>query len=286
MSKEVHNRNAEIINTTLDVIGIHTDKEKILKFPKRFSIFVCILCSGTFSTAMYAALNATRSDEAIKVAAYFGGLSLLNSCIPYLWSRRQNMQTFITSVKNNVYTYTDECEIPVQYHWILQKKYSLKILLSVIVFIGFGFVVAGMSPVYGFYMTGRISPVYPAWYPWKQTTAHGFAMTIFTQLVTCFVVCSCYFSIEFILVFSVVEFLRQHKKLSSAIATIRSRTDKCVAQQILLENGTTPLEDLLKEMHFVNYKTSSFQISVRMKYNKAFGEKAIECVKHYQKLYE
>lgn len=245
--------NARKIRFVLTTLHIHMPAGKKLRLPIRFYTIISVLIFGLFGVFMFFVMNIEEPDEAVKFAAYFCSLIVINSTIIYLFVNRSGMRKMIRKIDDNVYTYADEREIQVKYDWLLERSASAVVIVAVALGTLSGFLVAGISPLYSVYVTKIITPyVFPSWYPWRDDTTLGFLMTLGTQMAICACACWGYIAIFLILTFSAFEFMRQYKRLTVALATLRSRTEKCV------NRGA--------------------------EYDQVYRGKVIECVKHHQEL--
>ncbi len=228
----------------------------------RISVVTGLLVCTLFSLSMYGIINRRSIEESIKTVTYMNStILMLLVNIKFLQLRKQ-IRIQLQKIDDNIFKYSNEREIEMTYEWFLDERHIGAIYRWILAYQVFGFALAGMAPFIGFLVGKNVSfLVYPGWTPWSTNGPFKFILTyVYQSLTASSVFWMLYLSQTFV-VFVVIEFLRQNKRLRAALSTLEDRTMK----QILRLSKCNP--------EYRNYQ-----------FNRIFANKLKECVRHHQEL--
>lgn len=229
---------------------------------------------------MFGITNRKYFEEAIIIAAFLGSMIIIDIAIPDTLRNKYKIRKFLKKMDKNIFTYSDEVDICVMYDEFMEDDYSWKLTTLVFCYVCFGFSLSGVSPFIGLYLTGRFKAViYPAWYPWKEDNLVAYTVSYFVQMYTSTCVFWSYFLFQMYAIHVLIEFLRQYRRLCTALKTIGDRTERCFLKRILVDGG-----NISGNVDLINYTHSGFSDSQRKIFNDIYREKLIDCVLHHQQL--
>lgn len=177
---------------------------------------------------------------------------------------KSSVRYVLSSLNSQVFKYPDEQDFHIDYDGYLSEMKSKRILLHVILFVMSGFVIAWLSPLTVYYLVGTVElHLYPQWVPWSLDTTLDKILAYSLQVPPFFIVFVIRNFTQLYFIFSLVEFLRQYKKLEYAIKTVNERSRRRV---LLTKTGKhmKEIEDL--------YYSEAFRLNLTM------------CIHHHQKI--
>lgn len=175
-------------------------------------------------------------------------------------------------IDQNVYRYPDESSTDYKISDTSKlNEYNFhKILLLIIGYEFFGFSLSLLSPLLAYLISGDFeTSMYPGWYPLYEKPALVM-ITSFLQLTGCFAAFWIYFVIQVFITSITIEFLRQYQRLAAVLLNVRQRTS----------------DEVFKKMGQDSWHGSiiNFEDEFKKRYDKAFKENVLHCIKHFQQL--
>lgn len=266
----------------LDGTGI-TLYENLENPNHRIKIYAVTVLYGIFTMSMFSVINRDDFYNLVTPAAYVAALTILLCGVLGLYHNKNKIRTMLELMDGYIFTYSDEHLIKVEYGWVLDEKNIVTIFVIVLTYELVGYISACFSPFISLALYGKIKTyIYPAYTPWTIDGFTSSAATYFSQLyVATFSIWGYYVNTMYML-FILIEFLRQYKRLATALATIRYRTGKHIMDTV--SAGDIQVEQETKEdlLEYVNFKNSNVKQQYKDMFNEIYQQKLKQCIQHHQ----
>lgn len=179
---------------------------------------------------------------------------------------RNEMDYLLRKINMNIFTYSDENQIQVEYSWLCSESNTQKIHFCILV-AHFSSFVAGVNTLFDhFVLDEPKSFLYPCWTPWNSE--EYFIATFLMQIVLGLGPMWIMFSTQLFIVFVAIEFSRQNTRLCAALTSIHQRTENAVSMKIKNFNKNNTNEQKAKLME--NLMAVEFENNLK------------QCILHHQ----
>ncbi|XP_065199917.1 uncharacterized protein LOC135831402 [Planococcus citri] len=277
----------EVMAALLRFTGIHSEEGKAttLNELRRISVYVFFLSYGFLGTTMFSIKNGGEFYNFVIPTAYIGALTVLMTGVLCLFHNKKRIYRMLKHLDDNVFTYSDEVNIQPKYTWLFDEKNIITKFILVMCYEITGYIFVCGSPFMGYFVTGHMKPeIYPGWTPWTVNGTVTFWMTYVSQV--CVVTTSLwgyYITLTYVL-FIIIEFIKQYKRLVVAVSTINLRAERSLLEKLNFSNAFN--ESALGDITFqrANFHHSDIKKEHIVLYNRLVRENIIMCVKHHQML--
>lgn len=266
----------KIIVLPMSVVGLNP-LIKTTFYNTHILIFICNLPTvfGLYSTFMLSMYSINDFDTFVNPIGYFACLLITFISVFFLFLHKNENRYLLNEINRNIFEYPHEANDPIIYTGWLSEENWKKLRIVIILTELIPYCLAGISPFTGYIITGKIqSFLYPGYIPWKINNVYEYIGTYFSQCLTATSVFMTYHIIDIYIIFVCVEFLRQYKKLKTALITLNIRSINTILQ--------------LKTMNKNNGTESCFTDKAKLyktMYDEKYKQNLILCLKHHQKLY-
>lgn len=273
----------------LGFTGINVKDNKPLSLPElgKISFYVLCLSYGYLGTIMFSVTNFGEFYNFVIPAAYIGALTVLMSGVLSLYFNKKKIYHLLKFMDDNVFIYPDEKSIYPKYSWLFSER---NIVTKFILVMGYeitGYIFVCGSPFMGYFVNGHMKPyIYPAWTPWKVNGTTSFWVTYASQVVVVTTSLWGYYLTLTYILFILIEFIKQYKRLAEAVSTISQRAESSLVNEF----GYAELNKYPKrvDQHIFQYNVNSNNSDIKREYvvmyNKRVRENIIMCVQHHQRL--
>lgn len=261
-------------------INVEEANEQRLNIPKALMLVFSPAFPGTLTILMNIYINRNKLDDVILNATFIGACVVLIISSFALYYKKDVLKQLIQQLIETSCADLGSEDSQQYTLWALQEKNYIKFCFLIFVTLTFLFSLAALNPLCEFMVTGELSTyMYPAWYPWSDESVIGLTLILIFQLWTLVVTFWIYFSQLLILIFLLIEFLRQYERLRNALVTAEGRAINQMFE--LFSHIPLPLRG---NAAYINYRTFRFQMCYKDAYNKFYKEEITKCIKHHQQL--
>lgn len=278
----------EIMAGLLRFTGINSEENRSTSLNefKRISVYVFFLSYGYLGTTMFSIKNAGEFYNFVIPTAYIGALTVLMTGVLCLFHNKRKIFRMLKRLDDNVFIYPDENNIRPKYTWLFDEKNIIIKFTLVMCYEITGYIFVCGSPFMGYFVSGRMKPeIYPGWTPWTVNGTVTFWSTYVSQV--CVVTTSLwgyYITLTYVL-FIIIEFLKQYKRLVVALCTINQRAEQALLLKLNFSGDLKrPAAKYHGSFHPINFNHSDIKTEYVTLYNNLVRENIVMCLKHYQML--
>lgn len=247
-------------------VGINVcNNEFSLKSIIRFIILIFLLITTIISIILFSYINRNQLAVCIGTIPYLGYVFFLCIILLIFFQNRKKIMILLRIMDDNVFTYTDEENISIVYHWLLEENNVSTINMLSIFYNYMGLAICGIPPIVELLNENmEMCLIYPSWVPWGCKNLVSFVATYIFQLLNGSVIIFVFYLVQCFYLLTIIEFLRQNEKICAALRTITDR----IENEITLLQINSPTDIQLDRCILVR--------------SELFKKKLCECIKHHQ----
>lgn len=256
------------LTTILDETGLTVLIEDNAGFkPWRFIICIVIVLAAIPSMVMMSTKNYENLSQILYPVIATSALTMVIGGVLILFYHKKSISEMLYQMDNQVYVYSEEDTLDVTYPWYLEDKTIVKFMSIIFCLQYVSFLFLSSPSILELFFFGEVKHyLYPCWTPWNKASLKWQVVTLTVQLIQSLLASWFNYIVMCLFLITVLEFLKQYKRLGEAISTIERRSIHLMLLQ----------EKRLKYKNNNSILNQSFNLIVR--------KNIIECIRHHQLL--